>query len=101
MASSAITVIRPISCGCRVPMLTRSLDHTPELGKAYYTGWRGRTPAIETSLQELKTGLDWGLLAGHFERCCQYGALRERVWAAQHGHTVIRLDETGNVCGFG
>jgi hypothetical protein len=76
-------------------------QYAPELGKAYYTGWRGTIPAIETSLQELKTALDWGLLADHFERCCQYGALRERIWAAQHGHTVIRLDETGNLCGFG
>jgi hypothetical protein len=76
-------------------------QYTPEVGRAYYTGWRGPTPAIETSLRELKTALDWELVADHFERCCQYGALRERVWAAQHGHTVIRLDETGNVCGFG
>jgi hypothetical protein len=84
-----------------VPDNARGEQYTPEVGRAYYTGWRGPTPAIETSLRELKSALDWELVADHFERCCQYGALRERVWAAQHGHTVIRLDETGNVCGFG
>jgi len=50
-------------------------QYAPELGKAYYTGWRGTIPAIETSLQELKTALDWGLLADHTRNKSLTGSL--------------------------
>jgi hypothetical protein len=32
-------------------------------------------------------------LAAHLARCCKHFALKERAWAAQHGHTAVRLSK--------
>ena len=67
--------------------------HTPEIGRAYYNGWKGPTPPVEQSLKDLKTALDWQSISRHFEMCCKFYALKERVWAAQNGHTAVRLSK--------
>jgi hypothetical protein len=75
-------------------------QYTPELGNAYYTGWRGAQPSIEDNLREFKTGCDWQVITRHFEECCEGYALRERVWATQNGHTAVRLSQLHNLVGF-
>jgi hypothetical protein len=35
--------------------------------------------------------LDWQAITKHFQACCEQYALKERVWAAQNGHTAVRL----------
>jgi hypothetical protein len=75
-------------------------QYTPEIGRAYYTGWRGPTPPVEDSLRELKTALDWQAITRQFEACSEQYALKERVWAAQNGHTAVRLSRLRNLVGL-
>jgi hypothetical protein len=43
-------------------------QYTPEIGRAYYTGWRGPTPPVADNLRELTRALDWQLIVRHFDR---------------------------------
>jgi hypothetical protein len=75
-------------------------QNTPEVGKAFYGGWRGPNLPIEDNLRELKTVLDWQAITRHFEASCEHHALKERVWAAQNGHTAVRLSRLRNLVGL-
>ena len=75
-------------------------QHTPELGKAFYGGWRGPDLTIEDNLRDLKTALEWQLITRHFEECCEEYALRERVWAAQNGHAAVKLSQLRKLVGL-
>ena len=75
-------------------------QYTPGLGRAYYTGWYGPTPSVEENLRELKTALNWRVIVEHFEACCEHATLKERVWAAQNGHTAVRLSRLRNLVGL-
>jgi hypothetical protein len=66
-------------------------QYTPEIGRAYYTGWKGPTPPYEQSLKDLETAIDWQPIGRHFADCCQSHALKERVWAAQSGNVFLDL----------
>lgn len=50
---------------------------TPELGRAYYTGWRGPPPI--SNLEEARAGIDWPLIASYFKKCGDYYGLKNRV----------------------
>ena len=68
-------------------------QYTPEIGRAYYTGWWGPTPPVEANYREAKATLDSPWLISFFDARCKEYALKERIWAAQHGHIFLDLSK--------
>ena len=68
-------------------------QYTPEIGRAYYTGWWGPTPPVEANLRKAKATLNWSSLIRLFEARYEEYTLRERIWAAQHGHIFLDLSK--------
>jgi hypothetical protein len=74
---------------------------TPELGKAWYTGWRGPTAGVRELIHDVETkAIDWPVITRQFYRCCEMWALKERVWAVKHGHTAVTLSQLHQVLGM-
>jgi hypothetical protein len=62
-------------------------QQTPDLGKAWYTGFRGDQLPKPESIREI---IDDPEMHRNFARLSEHFALKERAWAAQNGHTAIR-----------
>jgi hypothetical protein len=54
-------------------------QHIPELGRAYYTGWRGPTPV--STIEEMGEDLDWKHIGSMFTLLCNMHDLTDRVRA--------------------
>jgi hypothetical protein len=74
---------------------------TPELGKAWYTGFRADsrtrhefTEMINDLLPTLKKCRD-----GHLLKAYEYYALKERLFAAREGHTAVRFSQLAKLIG--
>ena len=72
-------------------------QYTPEIGRAYYTGWWGPTPPVEVNYREVRATLDSPWLISFFDARYKEYALKEPIWAAQHGHISLDLSRSQQV----
>jgi hypothetical protein len=72
----------------------------PSLGSAWYTGWAGPDAPFSELLTDVAQAIDWSTIKAHFDHCIEHYALSERAWAAQHGHTAIRLSTLCKLAGY-
>jgi hypothetical protein len=68
---------------------------TPELGRVWYTGFAGDPPPWNAMLEDIAPLLRQ--IRHHVREQVEKLALKERVWAAQNGHTAIRLSRLAEI----
>jgi hypothetical protein len=74
---------------------------TPELGKAWYTGFRGDSRTRHTftkMIKDLRPTLK-KCRDRHLLKAYEYYALKERVFAAGEGHTAVRFSQLAKLIG--
>lgn len=75
------------------------MGYTPEIGRVWYTGFAGAVPPWEVMLKDVVPHLR--KVTRHIDERIEGLALKERVWAAQIGHTAIRLSDLAKMAGTG
>jgi len=73
---------------------------TPELGRAWYTGWQGEPPDFDRVFDDFGATLKSvaGLL-NHLNQGIEFYALKERVFAVRNGHTAVRFSALAKLVG--
>jgi hypothetical protein len=66
---------------------------TPELGRAWYTGWQGGEPPDFGRLYDDFTTTTLKSVVHHLNHGIEFYALKERLFAVRDGHTAVRFSE--------
>jgi hypothetical protein len=70
---------------------------TPELGRAWYTGWSGEPPDFDRLFDDFEPTLK--SVTKHLNHGIKFYALKERLFAMRNGHTAMRFSELAKLIG--
>jgi hypothetical protein len=75
-------------------------QHTPALGQAWYSGFRGDSETLKQFSNLIKEALPQiKPCIPHLCKAIEHYALKERLFAAREGHTAVRFSELAELIG--